>query len=198
MTDASNRRVALVTGASRGIGKCGALALARRGFDVAITARTIKEGDGRAQPSSLEGRRHRGRHCRQPRDHCRRDRSPGPVVPHDPDGPHGAPVDPSSGRPGARSVGSGRRPVQQRHLPGSGHHGSDPRPAASNWPSAVWSVTTSIRCCSSSSSCPKCSSGAKAGWSTCSPKQHSPRRRLPLALEGGVWPTPPPRRHSTG
>jgi NAD(P)-dependent dehydrogenase (short-subunit alcohol dehydrogenase family) len=52
MTDASNRRVALVTGASRGIGRCGALALARRGFDVAITARTIKEGDGRAHPST--------------------------------------------------------------------------------------------------------------------------------------------------
>lgn len=46
-----DRRVALVTGASRGIGKCGALALARRGFDLAITARTVHEGDGRAQPS---------------------------------------------------------------------------------------------------------------------------------------------------
>ncbi len=44
--------VALVTGASRGIGKCGALALARRGFDVIITARTVREGDGRSQPSS--------------------------------------------------------------------------------------------------------------------------------------------------
>jgi NAD(P)-dependent dehydrogenase (short-subunit alcohol dehydrogenase family) len=52
MTDASNRRVALVTGASRGIGRCGALALARRGFDVAITARTVHEGEGRAQPST--------------------------------------------------------------------------------------------------------------------------------------------------
>jgi NAD(P)-dependent dehydrogenase (short-subunit alcohol dehydrogenase family) len=46
------RRVALVTGASRGIGKCAALALARRGFDVVITARTVREGDGRSQPSS--------------------------------------------------------------------------------------------------------------------------------------------------
>jgi NAD(P)-dependent dehydrogenase (short-subunit alcohol dehydrogenase family) len=45
-------RVALVTGASRGIGKCGALALARRGFDVVITARTVHEGEGRAQPSN--------------------------------------------------------------------------------------------------------------------------------------------------
>jgi NAD(P)-dependent dehydrogenase (short-subunit alcohol dehydrogenase family) len=53
---AAQRRVALVTGASRGIGKCGALALARRGFDVIITARTVHEGDGRAQPSSSKAR----------------------------------------------------------------------------------------------------------------------------------------------
>jgi NAD(P)-dependent dehydrogenase (short-subunit alcohol dehydrogenase family) len=46
------RRVAVVTGASRGIGKCAALALARRDFDVVITARTVREGEGRAQPSS--------------------------------------------------------------------------------------------------------------------------------------------------
>jgi NAD(P)-dependent dehydrogenase (short-subunit alcohol dehydrogenase family) len=46
------RRVALVTGASRGIGRCAAVALARRGFDVVITARTVREGDGRAQSSS--------------------------------------------------------------------------------------------------------------------------------------------------
>jgi NAD(P)-dependent dehydrogenase (short-subunit alcohol dehydrogenase family) len=45
-------RVALVTGASRGIGKCAALALARRGFDVVITARTVREGEGRSLPSS--------------------------------------------------------------------------------------------------------------------------------------------------
>ena len=46
------RRVALVTGASRGIGRCAAVALARRGFDVVITARTVHEGDGRAHASS--------------------------------------------------------------------------------------------------------------------------------------------------
>ena len=45
-------RVALVTGASRGIGRCAALALARRGFDVVVTARTVHEGDGRALASS--------------------------------------------------------------------------------------------------------------------------------------------------
>jgi NAD(P)-dependent dehydrogenase (short-subunit alcohol dehydrogenase family) len=52
MREESERRVALVTGASRGIGRCGAQALARRGFDLIITARTIREGDGRSQPSS--------------------------------------------------------------------------------------------------------------------------------------------------
>jgi NAD(P)-dependent dehydrogenase (short-subunit alcohol dehydrogenase family) len=46
-------RVALVTGASRGIGRCTAVALARRGFDVVITARTVHEGDGRAHASSV-------------------------------------------------------------------------------------------------------------------------------------------------
>ena len=46
------QRVALVTGASRGIGRCTAVALARRGFDVVITARTMHEGDGRAHASS--------------------------------------------------------------------------------------------------------------------------------------------------
>jgi NAD(P)-dependent dehydrogenase (short-subunit alcohol dehydrogenase family) len=41
------RPVALVTGASRGIGKACVLALAEAGFDVAFTARTAKEGEGR-------------------------------------------------------------------------------------------------------------------------------------------------------
>jgi NAD(P)-dependent dehydrogenase (short-subunit alcohol dehydrogenase family) len=48
--------VALVTGASRGIGRCAAVALARRGFDVVITARTVREGDGRSHPSSALSR----------------------------------------------------------------------------------------------------------------------------------------------
>jgi len=48
----AKQRVALVTGASRGIGRCAAVALARRGFDVVITARTVHEGDGRAHASS--------------------------------------------------------------------------------------------------------------------------------------------------
>ena len=46
-------KVALVTGASRGIGKATALKLAEAGFDVAITARTEREGEGRADANSV-------------------------------------------------------------------------------------------------------------------------------------------------
>lgn len=56
------RRVAFVTGASRGIGKESAVHLARAGFDVVVTARTVREGEGvddsddraRGVPGSLE------------------------------------------------------------------------------------------------------------------------------------------------
>ena len=49
----STRRVAFVTGASRGIGRAGALALAEAGFDVVITARTEREGEGRTEANSV-------------------------------------------------------------------------------------------------------------------------------------------------
>lgn len=44
---------AFVTGASRGIGKAIAVHLARAGYDVAITARTVQDGEGREHSSSL-------------------------------------------------------------------------------------------------------------------------------------------------
>jgi NAD(P)-dependent dehydrogenase (short-subunit alcohol dehydrogenase family) len=44
---------ALVTGASRGIGKAIAVHLARAGFDVAVTARTVQEGESREHSSTL-------------------------------------------------------------------------------------------------------------------------------------------------
>src|SRR6185295_15690918 len=47
------RKVAFVTGASRGIGKACAVHLARAGFDVAITARTVSEGEQREHSSTL-------------------------------------------------------------------------------------------------------------------------------------------------
>ena len=48
------RPVAFVTGASRGIGKACAISLAGAGYDVAISARTVREGEGRAD--TLDGR----------------------------------------------------------------------------------------------------------------------------------------------
>ena len=51
-------KVAMVTGATRGIGRCGALDLASRGYDVVITGRTVHEGDakegGIVIPGSLD------------------------------------------------------------------------------------------------------------------------------------------------
>jgi NAD(P)-dependent dehydrogenase (short-subunit alcohol dehydrogenase family) len=51
------RRVAFVTGASRGIGLASCAALARRGFDLVITARTLREGEGRARAASVHDER---------------------------------------------------------------------------------------------------------------------------------------------
>ncbi|MBU6283300.1 SDR family oxidoreductase [bacterium] len=50
----SQRKVAFVTGASRGIGRACALELARRGFDVVVTARTVREGEFREYSSTVK------------------------------------------------------------------------------------------------------------------------------------------------
>jgi NAD(P)-dependent dehydrogenase (short-subunit alcohol dehydrogenase family) len=49
----TEEKVAFVTGASRGIGRAAALALAEAGFDVALSSRTVNEGEGRSQASSV-------------------------------------------------------------------------------------------------------------------------------------------------
>src|ERR1700737_1981092 len=54
-TDGLEKR-ALVTGATRGIGKATALALAEAGWDVAVTGRTVRAGDGRDDSDTGEGR----------------------------------------------------------------------------------------------------------------------------------------------
>ena len=51
--DGDPRGVAFVTGASRGIGKAIAVHLARAGFDVALGARTVREGEQREHSSTL-------------------------------------------------------------------------------------------------------------------------------------------------
>ncbi len=53
----AERRVAFITGASRGIGAASAVALAGCGFDIVVTARTVHEGqtaDGRPLAGSIE------------------------------------------------------------------------------------------------------------------------------------------------
>lgn len=57
--DASRRQavrpVAMITGATRGIGRAIAVAFARAGFDVVITGRTVREGTGRVPPRIRRG-----------------------------------------------------------------------------------------------------------------------------------------------
>ena len=49
-----DRPVAFVTGASRGIGKACSVHLARAGFDVAVSARTVQEGEQREHSSTVQ------------------------------------------------------------------------------------------------------------------------------------------------
>ncbi|HEX5097669.1 MAG TPA: SDR family oxidoreductase, partial [Acidimicrobiia bacterium] len=53
MSEERPTKVALVTGASRGIGKAIAVELARAGYDVAILARTVTEGEAREHSSTV-------------------------------------------------------------------------------------------------------------------------------------------------
>jgi NAD(P)-dependent dehydrogenase (short-subunit alcohol dehydrogenase family) len=56
MSDGGSPGRALVTGATRGIGKATAIALGRTGWDVAVTGRTLREGDGRDDSDTGQGR----------------------------------------------------------------------------------------------------------------------------------------------
>ena len=56
MSPAAVRRRALVTGATRGIGRTTAMALAAAGWDVAVTGRTVRRGEGRDDSDTGDGR----------------------------------------------------------------------------------------------------------------------------------------------
>ncbi|HEY5109936.1 MAG TPA: SDR family oxidoreductase [Acidimicrobiales bacterium] len=56
MTESGPGRRALVTGATRGIGRATALALAGAGWDVAVTGRTARRGEGRDDSDTGAGR----------------------------------------------------------------------------------------------------------------------------------------------
>ncbi len=56
MSPAAVRRRALVTGATRGIGRAAAMALASAGWDVAVTGRTVRRGEGRDDSDTGDGR----------------------------------------------------------------------------------------------------------------------------------------------
>ncbi len=56
MTDEPVTKRALVSGATRGIGKATAVALAEAGWDVAVTGRTLREGEGHDDSDTGEGR----------------------------------------------------------------------------------------------------------------------------------------------
>ena len=50
----NEQKVALITGASRGIGKAVAVHFARAGFDVVVGARTLQEGEAREHSSTIK------------------------------------------------------------------------------------------------------------------------------------------------
>ena len=56
MSPAAVRRRALVTGATRGIGRTTAMALTAAGWDVAVTGRTVRRGEGRDDSDTGDGR----------------------------------------------------------------------------------------------------------------------------------------------
>ena len=118
----NERQVALVTGASRGIGKVVAQCLARAGYDVAITARTVNEGEEREHSLDDQEVEHQTA-AGLARHDGRAGRGRGPSGDDGAGRPHRLRVARRGRRPSRGALGAHRRARQQRPLHRSRPHG---------------------------------------------------------------------------